>query len=161
MEKETGSLYLVFAKKRPGVCIRPQKWKQIGSDCEQRVALIVLLPTHLEIFPPNVLCQTQKTCQVRAYTLQRGVRRYTDVMFRSQDWSSYDITSNRYIISSKNLNKHVLDQIDTGPLEEYCCGLGEKKTLRQLTKVAEHTITLLRYTNKFKKDPQSFLPKEL
>ena len=52
-----------------------------GSDWEQWIVMIVSLLLMLEVFLRNLLSDTEKTGQGRAWSIQRRLQMYRDVKF--------------------------------------------------------------------------------
>ena len=73
----------------------------------------------------------------------------------------HDLTSSKFKLSSRNLNKPVLEQVGDGPLEKYYRVLTKKWILRQLTEVSTQPITLMRRMDKFKKNSPTLIGKEM
>ena len=82
---DTDSLYHAPSEKELEDCIRPEKRKQSGSNCDQRVELIVSLPTQLEFSPEGVVSITKNKASERLDNSMRSSdvqRRYVYIARR-------------------------------------------------------------------------------
>ena len=99
MEMDADSLYSALAEKELEDCIRPEMradWQRLRS----------------------------KDC---VDCLFKEEFRFTEMLcLRSKTYCCYDVTSNKLKLSSKGLNKRVLEQSGDGPLERYRRVLNEK-----------------------------------
>ena len=80
----------------------------------------------------------------------------------SKTYCCYDVTSNKLKVSSKGLNKRVLEQSGDGPLEKNRSSLNEKVNVTSLRTIedSEQTIILLLPMNKLGKVSPIFTQNE-
>ena len=117
LEMDTDSLYLAFADKELEDCIRPEmraEWQRLRSnDCVD-----IFSADAVAIFFPRTGCVKYKQHDAREPGLFKGEFRWTEMLcLCSKIYCCFDVTSNKLKLSSKNLNKRVLEQSGNGPLE--------------------------------------------
>ena len=123
---DTDSLYIALAEKKLEDRIRPKtrtEWQRLRSnDCVNSFTADAAA-----IFLPRKCCARRKQHDKREPGLFKEEFRGTEMLcFSSKTYFCYDVTSNNIKISSKGLNKRVLEQSGDGPLEKYQRVLNEK-----------------------------------
>ena len=120
---DTDSLYLALAEKELEDCIRSEmraEWQRLRSnDC-------------VDNFPADAVANFfPRTCCVKHKHDKREPGlfeefRCTEMLCLCSKTYCYEVTSNQPNLSSKGLNKRVLEQSSDGPLEKYRSVLNEK-----------------------------------
>ena len=126
LEMDTDSLYLALAEKELEECLRPEmraEWQRLRSiecvDSFTADAAANLLP--------RTCCVEHKPHDKREHGLFKEEFRCTEMLcLGSKTYCCYDVTSSELKISSKDLNKRVLDQSGDRPLEKCRRVLNEK-----------------------------------
>ena len=126
LEMNTDSLYLALAEKKLDDCIRPEmsaKWQRLRSnECVDSFTADAVA----NFFP--------RTCSVKHKQQDKREPRPFKEEFRcteilclcSKTYCCSDFTFNKFKISSKGLNKRVLEQSGHGPLEKHRRVFNEK-----------------------------------
>ena len=126
LEMHPDSLYLALAEKELEDCVKPEmraEWQRLRSnDCVDSFSTNAVAN-----FFPRTCCVKDKQHDKREPGLFREKFRCTEMLcLRSKTYCCYDVTCNKLKISSKDLNKRVLEQSGDGPLEKYRRVLNEK-----------------------------------
>ena len=132
-EMDTDSLYLALAEKELEDCIRPEmraEWQRLRSnDCVDSFtadAVAIFFPRKRKTHA-NMICVKHKQHDKREPGLFKEEFRCTEMLcLCSKTYCCYDVTSNKLQLSSKVLNKRVLEQSGDEPLEKYRRVLKEK-----------------------------------
>ena len=123
---DTDSLYLAFAEKELGDCIRPEmrdEWQRLRSN--DRVNFFTADAVANFFF--RTCCVKRKQHDKREPGLLEEEFRCTEMLFLcSKTYCCYDLTCNTLKFSGKGLNKRVLEQSGDGSLEKYPRFLNEK-----------------------------------
>ena len=123
---DTDSLYLALAEKELEGCIRPgmrAEWQNLRSiDCVNTSTAEAVAN-----FFPRTCCVKHKQHDNREPGLFKEEFRCTEMLcLCSKTYCCYDVNSNKLNLSSKSLNKRVLEQSGDRPLEKYRRVLNEK-----------------------------------
>ena len=126
LEMETDSPYLALAENELKDCIRPEmraEWRKLRSnDCVDSFTADAVAN-----FFPRRCCVKHKQHDKREPGLFKEEFRCTEMLcLCSKTYCCYDVSSNKFRISSKGLNKRVLEQSGGGPLQKYRRVLNEK-----------------------------------
>ena len=126
LEMDADSLYLALAEAELEVFIRPEmraEWQRLRSnDCVDNFT-----DDTVENFFPRTCFVKHKQHDKREPGLYKEEFRCTDMLcLCSKTYCCYDVTSNKPKISSRCLNKRVLEQTGDGPLAKYRRALNEK-----------------------------------
>ena len=126
LEMDTDSLYLSLAEKKLEDCIRPEmraEWQRLRSiDCVDSFTTDAAAN-----FFPRTCCVKHKQHDKRELGPFKEEFRCTEMLcLCSETYCCYEVTSNKLIISSKGLNKRVLEENGGGSLEKYRRVLNEK-----------------------------------
>ena len=126
LEMDTDSLYLALAEKELEDCIRPEmtaEWQKLRSnDCVDKFTADAVAN-----FFSRTCCVKHKQHDKREPGLFKEEFTCTEMLcLCSKTYSCYDVTSNNPKISSKGVNKRVLEKSGDGPLEKYRRVLNEK-----------------------------------
>ena len=160
LEMDTDSLYFALAEKELEDCIRPElraEWQRLRSnDCVNSFTADAVAN-----FFPRTCCVKHKHHDKRAPGLFKEEFRCTEMLcLCSYSYCCYDVTSNKFQFSSKDLIKRVLEQRGDGLLEKYRRVLTEKVNVTSKIEVSEQAITLLPPMNKLRKVSPTFIQKE-
>ena len=119
LEKDTESLYLALSENELEDCIRPEmraEWQRMRSNDY----VDSFTADAVANFFPRTYCVKHKQHDKRESGLFKEEFRCTEMLcLCSKTYCCYDVTSNKLKISSKGLNKRVLEQSVDGPLEKY------------------------------------------
>ena len=123
---DTDSLYLALAEKELEGCIRPEmgaEWQKLRSiDCVNTFTAEAVAN-----FFPRTCCVKQKQHDKREPGLFKGEFRYTELLcLCSRVYCCFDVNSNKLKLSSKGINKAVLEQSGDGSLEKFRKVLNKK-----------------------------------
>ena len=123
---DTDSLYLALAEKELEDCIRLEmraEWRKLRSnDCVDNFTADAVANSF-----PRTCCVKHKQHDKREPGLFKEEFRCTEILcLCSRTYCCYDVTSNKLKVSSKSLNKRVMEQRGDGPLEKYRRVLNEK-----------------------------------
>ena len=126
LEKDIDLLYLALGEKELEDCIRSEKraeWQRLRSnDCVNNSTADAVAK-----FFPRECCVKHKQHDKGEPGLFKDEFRCTKILcLCSKTYCCYDVTSNKLKVSSKSLNKRVLEQSGDGPLEKYRRVLNEK-----------------------------------
>ena len=126
LEKDIDSLYLELAEKELEDCIRPEmraeRQRLRSKDCVDKITADAVAN-----FLPKTYCVKHKQHEKREPGLFKEEFRCTEMLcLCSKTYCCYDVTSNKPKVSSKGLNKSVLEQSGGGPLEKYRRVMNEK-----------------------------------
>ena len=126
LEMDIDSLYLALAERELEDCIRPEmraEWQKLRSnDCVDNFTADAVA-----IFFPRTCCVEHKQHDKREPGVFKEEFRCSEILCLSSKTNCcYDVTSNKLKVSSKGLNKRVLEQSGDGPLEKYRRVLNEK-----------------------------------
>ena len=128
LEMDTDPLYLVLAEKELEDCIRPEmraEWQRLQSkDCVNSFTADAVA-----IFFRRTCCVQHKQHDKREPDLFKEEFRYTEVLcLCSKTYCCIDVTSNKLKLTSKGLNKRVLEQRrrTTGKVSESLERKGER-----------------------------------
>ena len=159
LEMDTDSLYLALAEKEVEDCIRPEmraEWQTLRSnDCVE-----IFTADAVSNFFPRTCCVKHKQHDKREPGLFKEEFRCTEMLcLCSKTYCCHDVTSNRPKISSKGLNKCVLEQSGDGLLEKYRRVLNEKVNVTSNNGgfQTNNHITLLPPMNKLRKICPTFI----
>ena len=126
LKMDIDSLYLALAEKELEYCIRPEmraEWQRLRSkDCVDSFTADAVAN-----FFPRTYCVKHKQLDKREPGLFKEEFRSTEILrLCSKTYCCYDVTSNIPKLSSKGLNKRILEQSGDGPLEKYRRVLNER-----------------------------------
>ena len=126
LEIDTDSLYLALAERELEDCIRPKlraKWQRLQNN----YCVVSFTADALASFFPRACCVKQKKHDKREPGLFKEDFRCTEMLcLCSKTYCCYDMTCNKLKVSSKGVNKRVLQQSGDGPLEKYRRVLNDK-----------------------------------
>ena len=119
LEMDTDSLYHALAEKELEDCIgtkmRADRPRLRSNDCVDSFTADAVA-----IFFPRICCVKHKQHDKREpYLVEEDFRCTEMFCLCSKTYCCYAVTSNKLEISSKGLNKRVLEQSDDGPLQKY------------------------------------------
>ena len=116
---DTDSLYLALAEKEQEDCLRPEMrggWQKLRSnDCVDS-----FIADAVAKFFPRLCCVKHKQHDKREPGLFKEEFRCTEMLcLCSKTYCCYGVNSKKLKLSSKDVNKRVLEQSGGGPLEKY------------------------------------------
>ena len=119
LEKDTDTLFLAPSEKTLYDCVREEskvEWELMRTaDCKDD--LIANATTN---FFPRTCCTELKEHDKRGHRLFKEEFRCTEMLYLcSKTYCCYDSTSNKYKLSSNNLNKRTLEEYGDGPVAKY------------------------------------------
>ena len=158
---DTDSLYLALAEKELEDCIRPdlraERQRLRSNDCFDGFTADAVAN-----FLPRTCCVKQKQHDKREPGLFKEEFRCTErLCLCSMTYCCHDVTSNKIKISSKGLNKRVLDQSGNGPLEKYRTVLNEKVNVTSNNKGFRKNNHSVATYEQVRKGLSSFYPKRI
>ena len=121
----TDSLYFVLAEKKLENCIRPEMRAEVqrlrSNDCVNSFTADAVAN-----FFPRTCCVKHKQHDKKEHGLFKKEFSCTEMLcLCSKTYCCSDVTSNKLKVSSKSLNKRVLDERSDRPLEKYRRALNE------------------------------------
>ena len=156
----TDSLYLALAEKEQEDCIRPEmRANRRGSD-QMTVSIVSLLMQWQISSQKN--CVKHKQHEKREPGLFKEEFRCTEFLcLRSKTYCCYNVVSNKLKISSKLLNKRVLEQSGHGPLEKFRRGLNEKENVTLKNRGFRKNNNFVATFEQVNKNLSFFYPKQI
>ena len=150
-EMDTEPLYLALAEKELEDCIRLEiraEWERLWS--KSSTDDFTADPVG-NFFPRMCSVQHKKHDKRKPGFFKQEFRCSEMLCFCSKTYCCYDVTSNKFKISSKSLNKRVLEQSGDSPVDKFHRDLDEKDKNTSTKEVSAQQITLLLLINKWRK----------